>query len=180
MKPRITPEHLERQRQFHEKQPDTAKQPYGVSGHKWAQRVAEIAWHSRCRTLLDYGCGNGSLKEELQRIGSELAVTNYDPVTFPCDSLTPHDMVVCTDVLEQVERQFLNDIIRDLAALANRVFLITAQVHPPRKHHEWLNTDTPEQWVQRFDDIFSGMPWVIRIEVTRAPVRVIVTGVKDR
>lgn len=60
--------------------------------------------------ILDYGCGKRKLEEALG-----FPITNYDPCIPGLDQVPePHDIVVCTDVLEHIEPDCLDSVLKDL------------------------------------------------------------------
>ena len=68
------------------------------------------------RTILDYGCGEGSLKKWVEDAGiTDKQWTLYDPgiVEFQDRPKGKFDLVITTDVLEHVEEGFLDCVIID-------------------------------------------------------------------
>ena len=114
----ITPEYKELNRQLHE------SNMYGVSG--WYNRdiVRQISDYGRL-PILDYGCGKQTLSTAL---GKAYKVTDYDPCIEGLDTPPePHPVVVCGDVLEHVEPEFVDDVLKELRRLCTDVgfFVIT-------------------------------------------------------
>ena len=85
-------------------------------------------------TLLDYGCGsNLSLRETLapQR---KLTYQAYDPgVPEYSGDPEPSDMVVCVDVLEHIEPEFLDDVLDHLMHLTQGVIFCSINTGPAGK-----------------------------------------------
>lgn len=97
---------------------------FGMSGQKWAQPVHEFAIQLGAATVLDYGAGKGTLRVALGNVGYD--IREYDP-SVPHMSATPlpADLVTCTDVLEHIEPENIDDVLDDLARLAKvAVFLV--------------------------------------------------------
>jgi len=112
-------------RQLHEERPD-----YGALGVKWAAQVQDIARAVDAKTILDYGCGKGSLGRAL----SHLLVMNYDPAMPGLDATPdPADLVVCTDVLEHIEPDCLNAVLDDLKRCALKAIFMTVATRPAKK-----------------------------------------------
>lgn len=87
------------------------------SGHKRADAVQQFADEIGAKAILDYGCGQGLLSKVLAERGRR--VINYDPglpgsVGLP--KLT--HLVVCSDVLEHIEPDKLDNVLQHLHALA--------------------------------------------------------------
>jgi hypothetical protein len=99
---------------------------YGGRGDRWASTVVGIAEQYGCGSVLDYGCGQGSLAKALN--GSSFIVREYDPAIPGKDGHPSFaDLVVCTDVLEHIEPSKLDTVLRHLRVLARTaVFLVVS------------------------------------------------------
>ncbi len=113
----ITPAYAAEQARLHATDP-----MFGAEGYLWAYLVAGIATLERCRSILDYGCGKGTLARELA--GFRL-VEQYDP-GIPERSGNPLscDLAVALDVLEHIEPDCLDAVIDDLARLSRRYLFV--------------------------------------------------------
>lgn len=123
---------------------------YGGRGRKWADTVRDIARTYGCASILDYGCGQGSLAVALADSG--LDVREYDPAVAGKDAApAPADLVVCTDVLEHVEPDRIWAVVGHLASLSGKaLFLVVSLVETAktlsdgRQAHILLHT--PAWW----------------------------------
>jgi hypothetical protein len=103
---------------------------YGAKGHKFADMVAQLASKLGVPGFLDYGCGKCTLAQSLP----QFRVISYDPCIPGLDRYPePSDLVVCTDVLEHIEPQHLQDVIDDLARLTNKILFATVHMGKARK-----------------------------------------------
>lgn len=102
---------------------------YGTSSSKWATLVTNYARALNTQDILDYGCGKGLLK---QALGWD--IKEYDPA-IPGKDLPPTsaDLVVCTDVLEHIEPEYLNSVLDDLQRLTRQRAFITVATSPAKK-----------------------------------------------
>lgn len=145
--------------ELHARRPD-----YGTRGHLWADRVRQIAGGRPC-TILDYGCGKGSLKRALPGFD----VREYDPAVQGKDgSPAPADIVVCVDVLEHIEPECLDAVLADLQKLTKRMLLFSICIvlaektlADGRNTHVCLQTvewwaDTLDQWFWVDEQVWSG------------------------
>lgn len=138
-------------RRLHETRDD-----YGVSSQKWIGNVHKLAEWARARSILDYGCGKGSLRAALGDI-----VQEYDPAVPGKDARPePADLVVCTDVLEHVEPECLDAVLDDLKRVTLRVALLTVATVPARKEladgrNAHLIVQPPRWWIPKFFDRFD-------------------------
>lgn len=91
---------------------------YGVGGHQHAATVQKLVAKSPAlRSVLDYGCGKGQLAHALP-----FPIWEYDPaIPGKMTSPRPADLVVCTDVLEHVEPDFLDAVLADLRRCVRRI-----------------------------------------------------------
>jgi 2-polyprenyl-3-methyl-5-hydroxy-6-metoxy-1,4-benzoquinol methylase len=103
---------------------------YGVSGHKWAGKVHDLAGQCEAATVLDYGCGRGTLNAALYLKHRPLSyeVIEYDPAIPGKEEKPAHaDIVVCGDVLEHIEPDCLLAVLDDIHSIARKaVFLVVA------------------------------------------------------
>ena len=124
-------------------------QGYGESSGKWVEAVIQLSSKYDCANILDYGCGKGLLK---RGIGSK--VNEYDPALGKNDKF-PCDMVVCTDVMEHIEPEFLEDVLNDIEQLTKKVAFITVSTVPAKKflsdgRNAHLIVEPPEWWLPKF------------------------------
>lgn len=102
---------------------------FGRHGDKWATPVEHLIAEHDAATVLDYGCGQGSLARAL---GGR--VSEYDPA-IPEKSAPPvrADVVVCTDVLEHVEPECLGEVLDHLHDLTRKACFVVIATRPAKK-----------------------------------------------
>lgn len=122
-----------------------ARGGYGLSGHKWAQQVYALARQSGAETVLDYGCGQGTLAralvdqfsrqpEPIPPIPLPFAFLEYDPAIEGKETKPAHaDLVVCGDVLEHIEPECLYAVLDDIAAIARKAVFLVVATRPAKK-----------------------------------------------
>ena len=114
---RISPEYLELQRAYH-----AEKDHYGTMGSRYVDGVRQLIKDVGAKSVLDYGCGKGTLRKELGDI-----VREYDPAIPGKDGEPePADIVVCTDVLEHIEPDKLDSVLEHMRCLGQWFFLVIA------------------------------------------------------
>jgi hypothetical protein len=117
------------------------------SGLKYEKFIREVMSKTGSVTVLDYGCGKGTLGEAFGD-----CVTNYDPAVEKwAGDPAPADLVVCTDVLEHVEPEYLQDVMDHLRSLARRAAFIVVSCRPARRQlpdgrNAHLTVEPPEWW----------------------------------
>lgn len=112
-----------------------AKKGWGASGYSHAGRVDAFAMEIDAHSILDYGCGRGTLKKTLigefsDKRGEKLPgfgwhpdlINEYDPGITGKDQLPTwaHDLVVSTDVLEHIEPKCLDSVLKMMRRLAGK------------------------------------------------------------
>ncbi len=148
----ITPEYLELNRQLHE------NEHYGTGGFRRVPDVMALALRVDAKTILDYGCGKSTLKRCLT-----MPLREYDPAIPGKDSPPmPADVVVCTDVLEHVEPECLEDVIKDIHRLSMKAAYIVVHTTPAQKvladgRNAHLIQEKEDWWAERLKPYFDVM-----------------------
>lgn len=123
--PLITDAYRDLQRQMFREHPT-----YGTSGAVNADLVRKVTHWGRKR-LLDYGAGRQTLAEAL---GPAYRVTNYDPCIEGLDEPPdPHPVVVCGDVMEHVEPECVDAVLRDIRRVTQQTVLFMIHLGPAEK-----------------------------------------------
>lgn len=164
----ITPEYREANKKLHED-----KEDYGTSSGRWSQQVAQIANVSDAQYILDYGCGKGLLK---QGLNNSPYVIEYDPGIEGKDAPPePCDMVVCTDVLEHIEPDCLEDVLDDLKRVTLKVGFFVIDTWPaiknlPDGRNAHLIQETEEWWLPKIMERFR----LVQVNVTKREIILVV------
>ena len=96
---------------------------YGASGDKIVSNILSIYDHGNyIKSILDYGCGKGNLKKELIKNNlPKNIIYEYDPCISGKDSLPKKtDLVICSDVLEHIEPDLLDNVLNHIYSLINK------------------------------------------------------------
>ena len=111
---RISSTYRDLNRDLHRSNPD-----YGRAAHALAPWVVELAKESGVQSLLDYGCGKGTLRPAVLALAPDLIIAEYDPALPGKDAEPqPCDIVVCIDVLEHIEPDCLDDVLSHIQDLS--------------------------------------------------------------
>ena len=134
---------------------------YGSGSGRWADKVAGLMEREKFETVLDYGAGKGSLAKALAERG--ISATQYDPAVEGMDDaagLLPHQLVVCTDVLEHVEPERIEAVIAHIHYLTSRAFFFVIACRPSSKTladgsnaHKLIKS--PEWWIEQIERRFE-------------------------
>jgi hypothetical protein len=123
----ISPEYLEQLRLMRK---PNHRPNWGGGGQRHVRAVVEVVNAYRPESVLDYGCGQGKLLEELSKI-IHLPMHGYDPGMPQFSELpAPADLLVSTDVLEHIEPDRLHSCLTHIRSLTKQVAYIN--VHTDR------------------------------------------------
>ncbi len=147
----ISPAYRDEQRFLHAR-----PRGYGGKGDKWAPAVADLVRQFDASSVLDYGCGQGSLKTALRGlVSSVVRIDEYDPAVSGKDAAPEFaDLVVCTDVLEHVEPPKLSTVLKHLDVLARKAIFLVVATRPSNKtlrdgRNAHLMVESPDWWGER-------------------------------
>jgi hypothetical protein len=147
----ISPEYAELNKKLHEDRPD-----YGISGARWASHILQFADEIiQSRDILDYGCGKRSLQDALG-----FDIRNYDPAIGEYSAVPhPADIVACTDVLEHIEPECLDDVLADLRRVTKKMGFFTIATRPAKKflsdgRNAHLIQQDAKWWLEKLWDKF--------------------------
>lgn len=133
-----------------------SNETYGTGGWKWATHINGLTKKYQTRDVLDYGCGKSTLQEKLS-----FNITQYDPAILEFSQKpTQHDIVVCTDVLEHIEPECLDDVLNDLHDLAKKVVFLTVATRPACKtladgRNTHLIIEDKAWWLKKLENRFN-------------------------
>lgn len=132
------------------------KPVFGISGVKYATQVQALAMSLQTQDILDYGCGKSTLANNLP-----YKIKQYDPaVPKYSEKPEPADLVVCTDVMEHIEPEYLGEVLLHLKSLVKRrgFFIIAtreAQKHLPDGRNAHLTVENARWWLNVLWDHFN-------------------------
>jgi len=127
---------------------------YGKGGYKHEKAVLGFIKGKDVSSILDYGCGKGTFKQSIQdKVFAK--VREYDPaVPEKASAPSPADLVVCTDVLEHIEPENLDNVIEHLFELSNHLLYLAIATRPSNKdlpdgRNAHLIIEPPEWWEEK-------------------------------
>lgn len=126
----ITWDYVCQQREMH-----LRPEGYGGKGKKWVDAVIQILVDLKATSVLDYGCGQGTLARALRaKQVPGLRIAEYDPAIPGKDGYPSFaDLVTCTDVLEHIEPDRLDTVLQHLRLLARRAVFVVVSLRPSEK-----------------------------------------------
>ena len=137
---------LQRHRDTHSQHPE-----FGTHRHPYLRDlIRDIAGQltvGERPSLLDYGCGKGAFLWEMNQSGLFGFARGYDPAVaqFKARPSQLYDLVLCLDVLDQTEEEFVEPVIEDVAQYTGRFAIFDViTVQTPRLAH--LNPRSAATW----------------------------------
>lgn len=128
---------------------------YGCSGYLHAPTIAAMMKKYDTVDVLDYGCGKRTLENAIG-----VTIHNFDPCIPELSAPpAPADIVVCTEVLEHIEPQYLNAVLADLRRLTKQILFATVATVPSSKllgdgRNSHLIVEPKDWWLDRL--AFAG------------------------
>lgn len=148
---------------------------WGKSAYKKAPHISELSYVLKVESMLDYGCGQGSLFLQLKKTGwwglDSVEFAEYDPCVLSRSQFpTPADMVLCLDVLEHVEKEYLDHVILHTWALAKKYLLVSvslcdADLILPDGRNAHITVQPEEWWRARFADLLRGASSIVDVRI---------------
>lgn len=167
----ISPHYRDEQRALH-----ASPRGYGGKGSKWAGTVDALIQALDATSVLDYGCGQGTLAAALRvRNLPSVRIAEYDPAIPGKDALPLFaDLVVCTDVLEHIEPDRLSTVLAHLRMLARKAVFLVVNLREANKvlsdgRNAHLIIESAAWWEQRVTQAgFYVAPLPAEIPVAQA------------
>ncbi len=124
----ISDEYLRLQQELH-KNPN-----YGVASLHFAPIVADVIRQSGVRSVSDYGAGKKNLLKGLGEAGlSGFEYLPYDPAFPEYGPPRPAELVCCIDVLEHIEPDRLESVLKELHAITTGLGFFSVHMGPAGK-----------------------------------------------
>lgn len=147
------------------------KKNWGTSAHFQTSTVAEFVRELAVKVVLDYGCGQGTLRPKLLNQCPTIEVREYDPaIAGKDDRPTSAELVVCIDVLEHIEPDKLDSVLKDLYELSEKAAFFVIATRPaiaklPDGRNAHLIVESPDYWADKI--LASGWSKINRHRVGR-------------
>ena len=143
-----------------EKEHDGSK--WGSTGARYSGKAVAEVISSRpyIQTALDYGCGKGTMAQHFD----SLEWSEYDPGVVGKQERPKgrYDLVTCTDVMEHVEYEFVEEVIKELGNATGKVLFVDIACYPtgklfgegPYKGEDLhITLMAPSEWRDLFDEL---------------------------
>lgn len=134
---------------------------YGSTAKNYGLTISEMVNMMGVTDLLDYGCGSRRSLMMTFKPDHECRVQCYDPgVPEYAEPPIASEMVVCIDVLEHIEPDYIDDVLDHLEELTEKILFATVHLGPANKklpdgRNAHLIQKPQEWWVPKFMDRFT-------------------------
>ena len=107
---------------------------------EYKHQIFNLIKENNIKTILDYGCGKAKFHSILfnnrKLSGSPMGIniTSYDPAVpqFSNKPTGTYDLVLCIDVMEHVQEDKVEEVLKDIFTYSNKVFL-TITCYPAKQ-----------------------------------------------
>jgi len=140
------------------------KRPQGFGGKiKKLGQFTEFMLEWRPSSLLDYGCGKGEILKHLQQQYPKTQIVGYDPAVseFFDKPKNSFDVVFSNDVLEHIEPQFIDSVLKHINDLSKKYIWLRIDTIPARKtlpdgRNAHLILEDEQWWHNKFYENIEG------------------------
>lgn len=115
------------------------------------------------KTLLDYGCGKGIILNHLRETYLEVSIDGYDPAVPMFSSLPKkkYDCVFSNDVLEHIEPEFIEDVLKHICDLSINFIWLRIDTLPARKtlldgRNAHISLHSSDWWEDKLNTNING------------------------
>lgn len=123
----ISEQYRSQQKELHQ------NKKYGAASLSFAPLVVDIMERTGFRSVSDYGAGKCRLRDALSQKISKFDYYPFDPAFPEYGAPQPAELVTCIDVLEHIEPDYLDTVIKELASITNAVGFISIHTGPAKK-----------------------------------------------
>lgn len=111
---------IEQYKQLHSK-----VESYGTTSVSYINEVCLIIDFLKPKSILDYGCGKGTLINKLKSLYPNVEIIGYDPAIPGIDKLPENikvDLIINTDVLEHIPEDEIDSTIYKIKSISDNVY----------------------------------------------------------
>lgn len=144
---------------------------WGTSGQAHRNKIISLIDAHDFKSVLDFGCGKGYLVDSLRsHYNDKVNISGYDP----CVDLYAHnfylgaELVTCTDVLEHVEPDKIDNVLREIGLRGTKMFYFVISLVPARQmlpdgRNAHLIIESTHWW---FEKLYEHFPLVFMSDAT--------------
>lgn len=153
----ISEEYRKMQQKLHE------NPNYGIASLSFAPIVAELIRKAKIQSVSDYGAGKKNLMKGLQKAGIHtIDYKPYDPAFPEYGDAQTADLVCCIDVLEHIEPDLIDNVLKELAKLVIKYGFFSIHMGPAAKilsdgRNAHLIQEPSSWWLPKICNYFEVM-----------------------
>ncbi len=145
---------------------------YGNNGAVYLDFVVSLIRQLKTQDVLDFGCGKSALANNLP-----FPIKQYDPAIPKYAELPePAELVVCTDVIEHIEPEYLDNVLAQIKSLTNKLCYMVISIAPawktlPDGRNAHLIIESYDWWwvkIREYFDILNFQHFTNRISLVLA------------
>ena len=136
---------------------------WGTSGGGHAHKVVDLIDELGIDTILDYGCGKCTLEAAVIEVLDEefFIWYNYDIAIEGLTTPIHSELVVCTDVMEHVEEEYVENVLAHINSLSEMaVYLYISCMPAGEKLSDGRNAHITQKsidwWIEKIDRLIDG------------------------
>jgi len=107
---------------------------------EYKHNIFEIIKNNNVKTILDYGCGKAKFhsilfnNKKVPGSPMDINITSYDPAVaqFSNKPTGQYDLVLCIDVMEHIQEDKVDEVLKDIFTYSNKIFL-TITCYPAKQ-----------------------------------------------
>ena len=136
---------------------------YGISSIYLQVPISKMIRELKPKRVLDYGCGQSSLVNVLEKEFPNIEFEKYDPAIeeYETEPEGKYGLVICTDVLEHIPEEYLSTFLFKISNLSqNVIFNIstkTAIWHLPDGSNCHKTVKEKEWWLEKLQKYFKDV-----------------------
>ena len=135
---------------------------FGKGGDSLSDVSVDFIKKHSWMTVLDYGAGKQGLTFALRERLPGVRVDAYDPA-FPEISdieLDKYDYLICKDVIEHIEPEFLDAVLEDIASHTGQLAFLLISTRPAHKvlpdgRNAHLIVENADWWTEKLQGLFK-------------------------
>lgn len=140
--------------------------PWGGGGWTWAPDICRLVIKHKIKhpKVLEYGSGRRTLRNAMQLAMPHVDLTEYDPGVAGIDRVPTgeYDIVVCTDVMEHVELQYVDATLKRLLQYTRYTTIFNICCTPsksllPNGQNAHITVQEPKWWRERIERLWNDI-----------------------
>jgi len=136
-----------------------SNEAYGRNTGLYKDYILKLINKYNFTSVIDYGCGKQSAKLFLPE---NIVYIPYDPAFEEFNKLPePNDFLICTDVLEHIEPEYLDNVLKTINEKTKKICFLTIALRPAKKilsdgRNAHLIVESYSFWINKINNNFTN------------------------